>query len=232
MANNSSTYHTIMRIFTYLIFNVILLHTLSSTKAFVIPNASFTATSSSSSLCPMPSSTLSSSSPLSFRNGHVLFSSLSSDESPSTPEPKTFREAEILGLRLMQEGQHEEALKVFQKGMKLPGSRTDIIRTRTQSGPSPVGGSAGGTEGRVVKNLDEFELQAAHYNIACAYARLGKVSEACTSIENAFQSGFDNYETVRGDPDLSPVHDTLEFDSLMEKYDSKKGFNPFAFFNK
>ncbi len=65
----------------------------------------------------------------------------------------------------------------FQKGMKLPGSRTDIIRTQKISGPSPVGGSAGGTEGRVVQTLDEFELQAAHYNIACAYARLGKVTE-------------------------------------------------------
>jgi hypothetical protein len=29
----------------------------------------------------------------------------------SGPTPETFREAEVLGLRLMQEGQHEEALK-------------------------------------------------------------------------------------------------------------------------
>ena len=61
--------------------------------------------------------------------------------------------------------------------MKLPGSRKDIIRTQKLSGPSPVGGAAGGTEGRTVMSLDEFEIQAAHYNIACAYARLGKVTE-------------------------------------------------------
>ncbi len=30
---------------------------------------------------------------------------------PATPTPQTFREAEVLGLRLMQEGQYEEALK-------------------------------------------------------------------------------------------------------------------------
>ena len=66
---------------------------------------------------------------------------------------------------------------VFQKGLKLPGSRKDIIRTQKISGPSPVGGAAGGTEGRVKMSLDEFELQAAHYNIACALARLGRVSE-------------------------------------------------------
>lgn len=142
---------------------------------------------------------------------------------PVDPQPLNFREAEVLGLRLMQEGQHEEALKVFQKGLNLPGSRTDIIRTKTLSGPSPVGGSTGGTEGRVVQTLDEFELQAAHYNIACAYACLNKISEACQSLEQAFKYGFDNYATVRADPDLGSVHGTPEFDNLMQKYDPKKG---------
>jgi len=146
------------------------------------------------------------------------------------PPPQTFREAEVLGLRLMQEGQHEQALEAFQKGMKLPGSKKDIIRTQKLSGPSPVGGSAGGTEGRTVMSLDEFEIQAAHYNIACACARLGKVTEACQNLEQAFKSGFDNYDTVRADPDLSDVHGTLEFDTLMEKWNPKKGFNPFGFF--
>ena len=46
-------------------------------------------------------------------------------------------------------------------------SKKDIIRKANIAGPSPVGGAAGGTEGRVVLTLDEFELQAAHYNIAC-----------------------------------------------------------------
>jgi len=188
----------------------------------------------------------------------------------SGPSPETFREAEVLGLRLMQEGQHEEALKgkiptrtavskgfdvikffsfssytlltpalcttlhflykksfgiaVFQNGLKLPGSRTDIIRTRMISGPSPVGGASGGTEGKVVQTLDEFEFQAAHYNIACACASLDKISESCASLEQAFKYGFDNYATVRADPDLSSVHGTTEFDILMERFDSKKGF--------
>ncbi|GFH44918.1 hypothetical protein CTEN210_01392 [Chaetoceros tenuissimus] len=143
---------------------------------------------------------------------------------PAIPTPQTFREAEVLGLRLMQEGQYEEALKVFQNGLKLPGSRTDIIRTKITSGPSPVGGSAGGTEGKVVQTLDEFEFQAAHYNIACANASLSKVNEACASLEQAFKYGFDNYATVRADPDLGAIHGSPEFENLMERYDSKKGF--------
>lgn len=95
------------------------------------------------------------------------------------PEPSltTFREAEVLGLRLMQEGNYEEALKVFQKGMKLPGSNKDVVRTKSLSGPSPVGGSMGGFESQNVYPLDEFELQAAHYNIACVHAQLGNLEE-------------------------------------------------------
>ena len=47
----------------------------------------------------------------------------------------------------------------------------------------------------------------------------------------AFKVGFDNYATVRADPDLSAVHNTPEFEALMEKFDPKKGFpNPFSLF--
>jgi len=150
--------------------------------------------------------------------------------SSSTPTPpQSFREAEILGLRLMQQGQHEDALIVFQEGLKLPGSRTDILRTKTYN-KSPVGGSTGGSTGETVQILDEFEAQAAHYNIACAYANLGKSKEAVRSLENAFKAGFDNYATVRADPDLGAVQRTKEFEILMEQYDPKKGF-PFSLFN-
>lgn len=100
------------------------------------------------------------------------------------PEPTTFREAEVIGLRFMQEGRHEDALTAFKMAMKLPGSRPDVVRTKMLSGPSPVGGSQGGTEGKLVMGLDEFELQAAHYNMACAYSRLGNISEVshCDSV--------------------------------------------------
>mmetsp|Transcript_9851 Transcript_9851/g.13936 ORF Transcript_9851/g.13936 Transcript_9851/m.13936 type:complete len:223 (+) Transcript_9851:108-776(+) len=147
--------------------------------------------------------------------------------------PKTFREAEVLGLRLMQEGRHSEALDVFQNGLKLPGSRPDILRTKMLSGPSPVGGSSGGTEGKKVMTLDEFELQACHYNIACAYARLGKPAESIGNLEKAFSCGFDNFATVRADPDLSELRDLPEYVELMEKYDPNRGLsNVFSIFGR
>lgn len=69
------------------------------------------------------------------------------------------------------------SLLAFQKGMKLPGSRPDVLRTKSLSGPSPVGGAFGGTESQRVMTLDDFELQAAHYNMACAHSQLGNLDE-------------------------------------------------------
>eukprot|EP00428_Durinskia_dybowskii_P007582 CAMPEP_0170301634 /NCGR_PEP_ID=MMETSP0116_2-20130129/51082_1 /TAXON_ID=400756 /ORGANISM="Durinskia baltica, Strain CSIRO CS-38" /LENGTH=186 /DNA_ID=CAMNT_0010553467 /DNA_START=229 /DNA_END=786 /DNA_ORIENTATION=- len=128
-----------------------------------------------------------------------------------TQDPTTFREAEVLGLRLMQEGNFKEALVAFQKGMKLPGSRPDILRTKSLSGPSPVGGAFGGTDSQNVMTLDDFELQAAHYNMACAHARLGNLDDAIANLAKAFENGFDNYSTVRGDPDLDPIKRESDF---------------------
>jgi len=179
-------------------------------------------------LCFSPSS------PLLFSKTSSCFNVASSLDNvvEDTPPPRTFREAEILGLRLMQRGQPQEALEVFQQGLTLPGSRPDIIRSKT-IGTSPVGGASGGTEGKAVQTLDEFELQAAHYNIACAYAQLGRSTQAVGSLAKAFKAGFDNYETARVDPDLSSIHRTTEFEVLMEQYDPKKGFpNPFSFLGK
>lgn len=136
--------------------------------------------------------------------------------------PTTFREAEILGLRLMQGGRYEEALSTFTKGLKLPGSKLDIIRTKNVSGPSPVGGSAGGTEGKEVWSLDEFEYQAAYYNMACACAKLGAIPEAVENLRNAYDNGFDNIRTMTSDPDLRPVYGSAEFEMFMDEINPKK----------
>lgn len=122
-------------------------------------------------------------------------------------------------------------LEVFQKALKLPGSRQDVVRTKLLSGPSPVGGSTGGYESQNVLTLDEFELQAAHYNMACAHAQLGNTNEAIASLRTAFENGFDNYQTVRSDPDFEPVRRDKEFEKLMAEFEPKKGFNPFGFFS-
>ena len=121
----------------------------------------------------------------------------------------------------------------FEKGMKLPGSRPDVIRSRSTSGPSPVGGSFGGTDSQKVMALDDFEFQAVYYNMACAHARLGNVADSVVNLEKAFKNGFDNYSTVRGDPDLDTIKQSREYNTLMDTYDGNAGgFNPFGLFSK
>jgi tetratricopeptide (TPR) repeat protein len=165
-----------------------------STTAFVAPNR------------PMAFATLATSirrntqhHPYNMMTANVAASGDPGDAAIPEPSLTTFREAEVLGLRLMQEGNYEEALKVFQKGMKLPGSNKDVVRTKSLSGPSPVGGSMGGFESQNVFPLDEFELQAAHYNIACVHAQLGNLEEV--SLLVATRKGIIlNFERVELDP--------------------------------
>lgn len=154
------------------------------------------------------------------------------DERQQDQQPTTFRQAEVLGLKLMQERKYEQALQVFEKGMKLPGSKNDVIR-KSVANQSPVGGSMGGFESKSSSTLDEFELQAAHYNMACAYAQLSNVDQALNSLAKSFESGFDNFGTVRADPDLDPVKSNPGYEALLERYEPKsKGFNPFGLFGK
>ena len=112
------------------------------------------------------------------------------------------------------------------------------------SGPSPVGGSKGGTESRTISTLDAYELQAGHYNLACAYARIDADAASTTttsssstatttssdnniqmSIQNlrkAFEFGFTNYDIVRTDIDLTNITSTPEYINLMNEYEGKK----------
>lgn len=90
----------------------------------------------------------------------------------------------------------------------------------------------GGYESQNTLALDEFELQACYYNMACAHAQLGNAQESIACLDKSFAAGFDNYNTVREDPDLEPIRKEKDFEVLMQKYEAKKGFNPFGFFSK
>lgn len=118
---------------------------------------------------------------------------------------------------------HAEALEVFEKALKLPGSKVDIVRTKNVPGPSPVGGSSGGTEGKEVRTVDEFEKQAAYYNMACACANLENIEEAVVFLRKSYDNGFDNFATITSDPDLKVVQDSESFKKFMEHVNPKRG---------
>ena len=59
------------------------------------------------------------------------------------------------------------------------------------------------------------------------------IIQSVKNLEDAFRYGFDNYATVRTDPDLAAIQNTREFEQLMMTFDPKNGFqNPFSFFGK
>ncbi len=57
--------------------------------------------------------------------------------------------------------------------------------------------------------------------MACAHASLNNIGEAIGNLQKAFEYGFDNYATVRADPDLLNLDGVVEFERLMnEKVDN------------
>jgi DNA-binding winged helix-turn-helix (wHTH) protein/tetratricopeptide (TPR) repeat protein len=53
------------------------------------------------------------------------------------------------------------------------------------------------------------------YNIACAYAALGRPADSFRWLRNAADNGFPNYSYFAIDPNLAPVRDLPEFTQLM-----------------
>ena len=49
------------------------------------------------------------------------------------------------------------------------------------------------------------ELQAAHFNAACAHAALGDVDAGLTSVAACVAAGYDDGATLDADPDLAPL---------------------------
>jgi len=67
----------------------------------------------------------------------------------------------------------------------------------------------------------------AHYNIACAYARLDKKDAAMKHLKKAVECGFNDMEKIKTDPDLESLRDLEEFKRLVgEKVEPKEEEEP------
>jgi Zn-dependent protease len=60
------------------------------------------------------------------------------------------------------------------------------------------------------------------YNIACAYARVGRNDEAMEWVKRAVEAGFDQRETLDSDPDIAALRARPEFDSIWQKLGAAK----------
>eukprot|EP00270_Netrium_digitus_P015508 TRINITY_DN543_c0_g1_i1.p1 TRINITY_DN543_c0_g1~~TRINITY_DN543_c0_g1_i1.p1 ORF type:complete len:340 (-),score=89.62 TRINITY_DN543_c0_g1_i1:213-1232(-) len=57
------------------------------------------------------------------------------------------------------------------------------------------------------------------YNIACCYSKLGQVELGLSALEDALKAGFEDYKTIRMDPDLVAVRGAESFQEVLERYD-------------
>lgn len=84
--------------------------------------------------------------------------------------------------------------------------------------------------GKYQKALDKFdcvlgakpeakEEAVASYNVACCYSKLNEVPAGLTALEEAMEAGFENYKTIKSDPDLANLRASPLFKPLIDNYD-------------
>ncbi|MCB9931940.1 MAG: hypothetical protein H6841_00800 [Planctomycetes bacterium] len=56
-----------------------------------------------------------------------------------------------------------------------------------------------------------------HYNYACGLCCLGRREEALAALQHAIAIGFNDFEYLTGDPDLTPLRDCPEFREFQQK---------------
>lgn len=63
------------------------------------------------------------------------------------------------------------------------------------------------------------EEAVASYNVACCYSKLNQVDAGLQALEEAMNAGFEDYKTVREDPDLALLRQSPGFTPLINKFD-------------
>ncbi|TKY60137.1 LOW PSII ACCUMULATION 1 protein [Spatholobus suberectus] len=63
------------------------------------------------------------------------------------------------------------------------------------------------------------EAAVASYNVACCYSKLNQIQAALSSLEEALNAGFEDFKSIRTDPDLANVRASEEFDPLLKRFD-------------
>ena len=65
--------------------------------------------------------------------------------------------------------------------------------------------------------VSDGEKQAALYNIACAYARLGDLEKGLEAVAGCLEAGYEEAATLRADPDLAPLRADPRFEGLIAR---------------
>eukprot|EP00897_Mesotaenium_endlicherianum_P010582 jgi/Mesen1/9552/ME000640S08903 len=63
------------------------------------------------------------------------------------------------------------------------------------------------------------EVGVTNYNVACCYSKLNKIEAGLIALEAAMEAGFEDYKTIRTDPDLANLRASDKFTPVLNKYD-------------
>jgi tetratricopeptide (TPR) repeat protein len=56
------------------------------------------------------------------------------------------------------------------------------------------------------------------YNIACMYAKMGKIAESMDWLSKAIKNGYDNWDAIKYDPDLENIREADAFKALIKDH--------------
>ncbi|KAL2630605.1 hypothetical protein R1flu_015291 [Riccia fluitans] len=63
------------------------------------------------------------------------------------------------------------------------------------------------------------ESRVACYNVACCYSKLNQIEAGLSALGDAMENGFEDYKSIREDPDLANLRTSPNFIPLLNKYD-------------
>ncbi|KAJ9697683.1 hypothetical protein PVL29_007009 [Vitis rotundifolia] len=66
---------------------------------------------------------------------------------------------------------------------------------------------------------DPNEASAASYNVACCYSKLNQIQAGLSALEDALEAGYEDFKTIRTDPDLANIRKSEEFEPLLKRFD-------------
>jgi hypothetical protein len=68
------------------------------------------------------------------------------------------------------------------------------------------------------KLISEGERQAALFNIACCYSRLGQAREGLAALAGCLEAGYQDADQLRADPDLAFLREDERFEGLLQRF--------------
>ncbi len=64
-----------------------------------------------------------------------------------------------------------------------------------------------------------------HYNLACSYSLLSQLEEALGALETAIEQGYDEWEHLNADEDLTNLRKHPQYDALIARFSADDGVN-------